>query len=84
MPMLNLYVPCGHWTVFRLNIMMSNRKERREPWKLPYAIRKHVSYKFRTVERQISKCKLAGDWACVKKLRALLRNAWWGVKRYKK
>lgn len=59
------------------------RKDNRVPWILPYRIRKSVSRKFRDTERRIKQCREAGDWNCVKRLKYILRNVWWGIKRYK-
>ncbi len=60
-----------------------NRKERKSPWILPYRLRKSVSKKFRDTEKKIKQCKAIGNWDCVKRLKYILRNAWWGIKRYK-
>jgi hypothetical protein len=60
------------------------RSSRREPWKLSYKQQKHVSQKYRSIQRKIIECKQLEDWDCVKRLKYLIRHSWWGVKRYKK
>lgn len=59
------------------------RQDRRCPWILPWSKRHKVSKKYKSLEEQIKKCKQSGDWKCVKRLKYLLRNVWWGIKRYK-
>lgn len=61
----------------------SPRKDRREPWKLPWAIRKKVSKKFKDTEKKIKELSQAGEWHKVIKLKSFLRRCWWGIKRYK-
>ena len=52
-------------------------------WILPWSKRQLVSKKYRDTENKIKECKLNGDWACVKRLKYILRNVWWGIKRYR-
>lgn len=59
------------------------RQDRRSPWILPFSQRHKVSRKYKDTEKQIKQCKLNKDWECVKRLKYLLRQAWWGIKRYK-
>lgn len=60
------------------------RKDRRSPWILPWNQRHKVSKKYRETEKQIKQCQQDNDWRCVKRLKYILRNVWWGIKRYKK
>ena len=62
---------------------MSERKDRKPWWILSYNKRKYVSQKFKNTEKLIQENKDKGDWTEVKKLKSLLRRAWWGIKRYK-
>ena len=62
---------------------MSERKDRKPWWILGYNKRKYVSQKFKNTEKLIQENKDKGDWIEVKKLKSLLRRAWWGIKRYK-
>ena len=48
----------------------------------PYSRRKDFCQKVRETEREVSALKIRGDWAGVSRLRWVLRNAWWGYKRY--
>lgn len=59
------------------------RQDRSVPWILPWSKRRSVSKKFKDTEKEIKQCRLDGDWKRVKRLRYLLRNVWWGIKRYK-
>lgn len=52
-------------------------------WILSYEKRKYVSLKYKNTEKEINESKLKGDWDKVKRLKSLLRRAWWGTKRYK-
>lgn len=61
-----------------------SRQDKRPSWILRYRDRPYVSKKYKDTEKQIDQCKHDGDWDCVKKLKRLLRNAWWGVRRYNK
>tara|TARA_B100001093_G_C26858931_1_gene1028885 strand:+ start:9192 stop:9377 length:186 start_codon:yes stop_codon:yes gene_type:complete len=60
-----------------------SRKDRKPWWILEYSKRKNVSRKYRSTEKEISQQKLLGNWKKVKRLKYLLRNVWWGIKRYK-
>ena len=62
---------------------MEPRKERSEPWKLPYSRRKKTSRKYKDTEKQIKAFRLLKDWVGVMKLQRLIRLCWWGIKRYK-
>jgi hypothetical protein len=62
---------------------MSDKKDRKPWWILSIRQRKLLSRKFKSTETAIQDCKDKGDWACVRRLRSLLRRAWWGIKRYK-
>ena len=59
------------------------RKDRKPSWILSVNQRKYLSRKFKKVQAEIKECKSIGDWECVCRLSSLLRNAWWGIKRYK-
>jgi hypothetical protein len=48
----------------------------------PYQRRKDFCRKIRQTEKKINQLKNEGDWAEVSYLRWVLRNAWWGYKRY--
>ena len=61
----------------------NSRKDRREPWKLSWSVRKKVSKKFKDTEKKIKKLCMAGEWYKAIKLKSLLRRCWWGIKRYK-
>lgn len=59
------------------------RKNNKPSWILSYKQRKKVSRKFKTTQQQIDRYKQNGDWSCASKLSRLLRNVWWGIKRYR-
>ena len=48
----------------------------------PYSRRKDFCRKIRETEKQIQQLKAEGDYDGAKYLGWLLRNAWWGYKRY--
>ena len=60
------------------------RGSKREWWKLSYKDRLHASKKYKDTEKQIQKCKQQDNWRCVKRLKYILRFAWWGVKKNKR
>ena len=62
---------------------METRKDRPEPWKLPYWKRKRTSKKYKDTAKEIKNLRALKDWIGVKKLQRLLRMCWWGIKRYK-
>ncbi|NDG52718.1 MAG: hypothetical protein EBY39_06805 [Flavobacteriia bacterium] len=62
---------------------MFQRKERREPWKLPYLKRTKVSKKFKETEKAAREAKSQGRWYDFAKIKLKLRKVWWGIKRYK-
>tara|TARA_Y100000114_G_scaffold94654_1_gene88010 strand:+ start:1558 stop:1746 length:189 start_codon:yes stop_codon:yes gene_type:complete len=62
---------------------MEVRKDRPEPWKLPYSQRKKTSKKFRDTAKKIKALRLLQDWSQVTRLQRLMRMCWWGIKRYK-
>ena len=53
------------------------------PYIVPYKNRKNFRRKVRDTERQIQNLKQKGKWKDVARLGYILRNAWWGYKRYK-
>ena len=59
------------------------RKDKRPGWILPFTMRSKVSNKYKETEKQMKRCKTLGDRNCVKRLKYLLRHAWWGIKRYR-
>lgn len=59
------------------------RKDNRIPWILPYQKRKKVSRKYRDTEKRIKEAKSESRWSDVIRLKYILRNIWWGIKRYK-
>ena len=48
----------------------------------PYSRRKDFSRKIRDTEKQINELKNKNQWTEVSRLCYLLRNSWWGYKRY--
>tara|TARA_R100000808_G_scaffold25062_1_gene61110 strand:+ start:1156 stop:1338 length:183 start_codon:yes stop_codon:yes gene_type:complete len=50
---------------------------------VPYSKRKNFSLKVRQTETQIRLLKSEGEWKKASDLEYVLRNAWWGYKRYK-
>ena len=48
----------------------------------PYSRRKDFSRKIRDTEKQINELKNKNEWTEVSRLCYLLRNSWWGYKRY--
>ena len=59
------------------------RQDRRPSWILPLSKRYKVSKKYKDTVKQIKECQLINNWRCVRRLKYLLRHAWWGIKRYK-
>mgnify|MGYP000583289551 CR=1 FL=1 len=57
---------------------------RRPSYIPPYSSRKNFCYRIREIEKEIHELKTQGDWESVSRLQNLLRNAWWGYKRYTK
>ena len=49
----------------------------------PYQSRKKICRKIRDTEKQVNISKKKGLWSRVSRLMYILRNAWWGYKRYK-
>ena len=52
------------------------------PYTVPYSTRKTFCRKVRDAEKEMQKLKDEGKWAEVAKLGYVLRNSWWGYKRY--
>ena len=50
---------------------------------VPYKNRKNFRRKVRNTEREIQNFKKEGKWKDVARLGYILRNAWWGYKKYK-
>jgi hypothetical protein len=50
---------------------------------VPYDNRKKFCRKVRDTERKIQELKDEGQWKDVAHLGYVLRNAWWGYRRYK-
>ena len=50
--------------------------------KLPYMNRKKFCRKVREAELEVQRLKGSGDWWGASHLQLLLRNIWWGYKRY--
>ena len=61
-----------------------SRQDKKPWWILSYNDIKKTSLKYRSTLDKIKECKQSGDWECVRKLKSLLRRAWWGTKRYNK
>jgi len=53
------------------------------PYITPYENRKKFCRKIRDTEKEIQLLKNEGVWQMVSRLQWVLRNAWWGYKRYK-
>jgi hypothetical protein len=53
------------------------------PHIVPYNKRKKFCRKVRDAEKKIQKLKDEGDWESASRLGYVLRNVWWGYKRYK-
>ena len=53
------------------------------PYIVPYKNRKNFCRKVRETEEQIKCLKAEGNWKEAIRLEWVLRNAWWGYKRYK-
>lgn len=54
------------------------------PWIVPYENRKKFSRKVRDTEKEAQRLKEEGNWEAESHLRWVLRNTWWGYKRYMK
>jgi len=52
------------------------------PYIVPYKNRKNLCRKVRDTEKEIQRLKDEGEWKEASRLRYVLRNAWWGYKRY--
>lgn len=53
------------------------------PYIVPYKNRKKFCRKVRDTEKEAQRLKDEGKWKDVAHLGYVLRNAWWGYKRYK-
>ena len=53
------------------------------PYIVPYSNRKRFCRKVRDTEKEVRKLKSKGGWKEASRLEWVLRNAWWGHKRYK-
>ena len=53
------------------------------PYMVPYKNRKNFCRKVRDTEKEMQRLKGEGKWGDVSRLGFVLRNAWWGYKRYK-
>ena len=53
------------------------------PWVVPYENRKRFCRKVRDAEKEVQSLKAEGEWKKASRLQYVLRNAWWGYKRYK-
>lgn len=53
------------------------------PHVVSYEKRKKFCRKVRDTEGEVQRLKDEGDWDSVSRLQWVLRNAWWGYKRYK-
>ena len=53
------------------------------PYIVPYKKRKKFCRKVRDTERKMQELKNEGRWKDASRLGYILRNAWWGYKRYK-
>lgn len=53
------------------------------PYILSHTKRRKVCRKVRDTEKEVIECKRKGLWSRVSHLMYVLRNAWWGYKRYK-
>ena len=52
------------------------------PWLVPYSNRRRFRRKVRDTEKEVRQLKDEGDWKAASRLQWVLRNAWWGHKRY--
>ncbi len=52
------------------------------PYVVPYTNRKKFCRKIRDTEKEIQHLKDDHDWKASSHLQWVLRNAWWGYKRY--
>jgi hypothetical protein len=48
----------------------------------PYSRRRDFCRKVRSTEAEVETLKAQGRWGEVSRLKRVLRNAWWGYKRY--
>ena len=53
------------------------------PYIVPYENRKYFSRKVRDTEKEVHQLKEEGKWKEASHLQYILRNSWWGYKRYK-
>jgi hypothetical protein len=53
------------------------------PWIVPYKNRRRFCRKVRDTEREVQQLKDEKKWKEAARLQYVLRNAWWGYKRYK-
>ena len=58
-------------------------KTKLPPYTVPYKNRKNFCRKVRDTEKEVQKLRDQGDWEEASNLQWVLRNAWWGYKRYK-
>tara|TARA_B100000287_G_scaffold421189_1_gene461545 strand:+ start:671 stop:862 length:192 start_codon:yes stop_codon:yes gene_type:complete len=57
----------------------NNKRPRYIP---PYRIRKYFCRKIKEAEKQIDQLKSNNQWTEANRLGYILRNSWWGYKRY--
>ena len=62
--------------------MKASENGKRPSYIPPYSRRKDFCRKIRDTEREIRNLKEEGKWKDVAHLGYVLRNAWWGYKRY--
>ena len=62
--------------------MKASENGKRSSYIPPFSRRKDFCGKVREAERKIKELKLEGSWVKVSRLMWVLRNAWWGYRRY--
>lgn len=62
--------------------MKASRNGQRPCYTPPFSRRKDFCRKVRETEKQIQRCKDEGAWKKASHLQWVLRNVWWGYKRY--
>lgn len=53
------------------------------PWVVPYLKRRRFSRKIRDTEKEVRSLKDEEDWKEAGRLQWVLRNAWWGYRKYR-
>ena len=63
-------------------IMENEIKLKLPPHIVPYSNRKNFCRKVRDTEKEVQELRNEGRWQEASRLQWVLRNAWWGYKRY--